>query len=62
MPEPILNRAIWFGGIFGATWLAFSVGNLLLGGVSAETARNETLVIFGIAWGLSAWRRDSWYP
>lgn len=62
MPEPILTRALWFAGILGAVWLAFSVVNLVLG-VSTETARSQAIVVIAIAWGLAAWRRGTkWSP
>jgi len=32
------------------------------GKIPTETARNQALVVLGIAWGLAAARRKSWWP
>jgi hypothetical protein len=62
MPGPAVVRVMWFLGILGAVYLAFAVGNYLVGGVSPETVRHQFLVVLGIAWGLAAWRPHNWLP
>ena len=62
MPEPAVVRAMWFLGILGAVYLAFAVGNYLVGGVSPETVRHQFLVVLGIAWRVAEWRPHNWLP
>ena len=65
MPEPPITRLIWFGGILASVWFVFSVGHYLVGhtpwGGLLFGPRPHAVVI-GIAWGLAAWRRGSWWP